>query len=90
MMFEWDEQKNKLNIAKHGIDFTDAKEIWQGPVMEGTSNQVQHDEPRVLAVGVMRGYCITVVYTWRGDVRRLISARKARTNERENYEKKLR
>ncbi len=33
-MFEWDDNKNNGNIAKHGIDFEAAKLIWLGPVIE--------------------------------------------------------
>ena len=89
-IYEWDNEKNKLNIAKHGIDFTDAKEIWQSPVVEFASNQNQHNEQRVLAIGLIQGYCITVIYTWRGTAKRLISARKARKDERENYQNAIR
>jgi hypothetical protein len=85
-VFEWDEEKRRRNIEKHGIDFIDAKEIWQDLVIEMPSGQPHHGEDRILAIGLCEGRCITVVYTWRGDNRRLISARKARTNERTYYE----
>lgn len=81
--FEWDDAKNALNIEKHGIDFEDAVGIWEGPVLVGSSPRGGED--RWIAVGMMAGIEIAVVYTERGTVRRLISARRARTNERRAY-----
>ena len=85
MSFEWNEDKNKINIVKHGIDFVDAKDIWQGQVLEFPSPQ-DHSEERIVTIGLCEERYITVIYTCRGNNRRLISARKARKNEQENYE----
>ena len=71
---------------QHGIDFEDAKEIWQGEVLEVPSEQDEHGEQRHLAYGVLEGRIIAVVFTWRDGVRRLISARRARTYERRRYQ----
>ena len=84
-MFEWDEEKRQKNLKKHGIDFVKAKEIWQSPVLEIPSPQTQHGEPRFLAIGKINEFCITVIYTSRKDKKRLISARKARKYEQEDY-----
>jgi hypothetical protein len=90
-VFEWNDEKRLINLEKHGIDFVDAKEIWQRPVMELPSPQVGHDEDRIIAIGQIEGRAIVVViYTWRGDNRRLISARKARKNEQAHYENEFR
>ena len=89
MGFEWDENKRLTNVRNHGIDFEDAKEIWQGPLFELPSPQSHHGEERFLATGQIGGRCITVVFTWRGENRRIISARPARRYERENYQKKI-
>ena len=89
-MFEWDEEKRALNLDKHGIDFIDAKELWSGAVLEAVSPQTQHNEERIVAIGKIEGRCIAVIYTWRGDNRRLISARKARRNEQQAYENAIR
>jgi len=85
MEFEWHDQKRRTNLSRHGIDFEDAIAIWDGPVLEVPSPQLHHGEERFLAVGQCEGRIIAVVFTWRGKVRRLISARAARKNERENY-----
>ena len=89
MGFEWDENKRQKNLRNHGIDSERAKEIWQGPVLEVPSSQKSHGEERVLALGQTEGRFLTVVFTWRGKNRRIISARVARRYERENYQKEI-
>lgn len=84
MDFEWDHNKNRLNIEKHGIDFEDARRIFDGAIAEAESRQA-HGEIRMEAIGVLGDREIVVVYTWRGSKRRLISARRARQNERTRY-----
>ena len=90
MAFEWNEEKNKLNVEKHGIDFVDAKEIWKGLVLDLPSPQDHHSEERFIAIGLSKERHITVIYTWRDTNRRLISARKARDNEQKKYENETR
>lgn len=60
-MFEWNDKKRLTNLDKHGIDFIDAKEIWQGPVLELLSPQQDHDEQRIIAIGQVEGRCIAVI-----------------------------
>ena len=86
MRFEWDESKCLANLQKHGIDFIRAKEIWWGDVLEVPSPQEDHGEKRYLAYGRLEGRVVAVVYTWRGEARRIISARRARDYEREAYQ----
>jgi uncharacterized DUF497 family protein len=86
MLFEWYERKRLENLSKHGIDFVDAKEIWEGDVLEVPSDQQEHGEQRHIAYGMLKGRIIAVVFTWRGEARRLISARRARRHERQDYQ----
>ena len=88
MLFEWDESKRQANLAKHYIDFLDAKQVFEGPVFERVDNR--HGEDRILAIGLMEGIEIVVVYTMRGKRRRIISARRAHRDERQNYASRLR
>jgi len=81
--FEWEDAKNLRNVANHGIDFEDAIGIWAGPLLVRPSDR--DGEVRWLAVGRLDGREIAVAYTVRGPRLRLISARRARTNEREAY-----
>ena len=83
MLFEWDDSKRQSNLAKHGVDFQDALRIFEGPVFEKVNRS--HGEDRVLAVGVIEGVEIVVVYVIRGRHRRIISARRAHRDERQDY-----
>ena len=83
MLFDWDETKRQSNLAKQLIDFADAVQIFEGPVFEKV--QRRHDENRVLAVGLLEDIQ-TVVIAMRGKYRRIISARRANRNERQDYE----
>ncbi len=85
-MFEWDERKRASNLAKHGIDFLDAATIFEGAVLEGEDDRKDYGERRYGAFGQTRsGDIVLVLYTWRGKRRRIISARRAGSDEIENY-----
>ena len=81
--FEWDERKCVANLAKHGIDFADAVRVFAGPTIELRSNR--DGEERWIVVGAVEGRELAVVYTVRGGRCRIISARRARRNERGAY-----
>jgi uncharacterized protein len=83
MLFEWDESKRRSNLAKHGIDFQDALRVFEAPVFEKANRS--HGEARILAVGLIEGVEIVVVYVIRGKRRRIISARRAHRDERQDY-----
>ena len=85
MDFEWDPAKNAANIAKHSIDFEDARHIFDGPVLEAVDDRQEYGETRMAAIGVVEGRELYVVYTMRGEHRRIISARRANRHEREAY-----
>lgn len=84
-MYEWDERKQVENLAKHGVDFDDAVRIFDGPVVEAPDDRRDYGESRIRAFGEVEGVVLCVVYTRRGSRRRIISARKARRDERESY-----
>jgi uncharacterized protein len=87
MLFEWDESKRQANLAKHRIDFRDAKRVFDGPVFERIGTR--HGEDRIFAIGLMEDIEIVVVYVMRGTRRRVISARRADRNERQEYKSRL-
>jgi uncharacterized protein len=51
MLFEWDESKRRANLARHHIDFRDAKRMFDGPVLERIERR--HGEDRIFAIGLM-------------------------------------
>jgi uncharacterized DUF497 family protein len=83
MLFEWDESKRQTNLAKHHIDFRDAQRIFESAVFE--KSETRQGEDRIVAIGLIEGIEIVVVYTIRGKLRRIISARRAHRDERQEY-----
>lgn len=83
LVFEWSPWKNDVNIRKHGIDFGDAITIFSNFTLVLDSNR--NGEERFKAIGMLRGREVAVVYTIRGDTLRIISARRARKDERTAY-----
>ncbi|MDX2224707.1 MAG: BrnT family toxin [Rhodospirillaceae bacterium] len=85
MSFEWDPDKTAHNFAKHGVDFNEAVKIFAGPVIEWADDRWAYGETRLISIGRFREQCLTVVSTWRGENRRIISARKANGKEKRAY-----
>lgn len=89
MRFDWNSAKNRSNIRDHGVDFADAKAIFDGPTWERYDDREDYGEERWVAIGLVKGLELTVVYTdlrtRSGVVRQIISARRATRNEREAY-----
>jgi uncharacterized DUF497 family protein len=80
--FEWDPAKNERNIDERGLDFADAPELWQSPMIVWPDRRRDYGENRYNALGNLRGRIVVVTFTLRDvDVCRVISMRKA--NERE-------
>jgi hypothetical protein len=82
--FEWDEDKRRSNIVKHGIDFNDATEVFDDP-LAFTYSSPHATEARRVTVGSMKGTLVAVISTERNRVIRIISARVARRKERQQY-----
>ena len=88
-MFEWDESKADTNKIKHGISFADTFAVFDDPNAV-TVEDFQQDEQRYATIGMDAfGRILVVVYTWRGENIRIISARKALRNEVKQYEDEI-
>jgi uncharacterized protein len=85
MMFEWDKAKNRANIEKHGIDFEDACRIFHYSVLEKIDHRRDYGETRIRVLGMMDCEIVHLVYVLRNGNYRIISARKARKDERRKY-----
>lgn len=87
MRFEWDPDKNELNIEKHKVSFEDAAEIWDDPDLL-ILHARKVGEKRLMAIGRTYAMLLSVVHTERGeDTVRIISARRATERERKSYER---
>jgi uncharacterized DUF497 family protein len=85
MKFEYDPAKSESNKVKHGIDFEEAKALWDD--LDRLEAPIQRPgEQRHLLVGVIGTLHWTAIITYRIDVCRLISVRRSRHDEVENYE----
>ena len=88
LVFEWDHQKAKTNLAKHGVSFDEACTVFKDE-MSITIGDPLHsdDEDRFVVIGrSFRNRILVVVHTDRGDRIRIISARSATRKERIHYE----
>ncbi len=84
--FEWDENKNESNQLKHNLSFEDAKEVFDDRNrIQYIMNTRKYGERRWKTVGLIIGIFITVVYTVRNKVFRIISARRANKKEKRDY-----
>ena len=74
MFVEWDEAKRVSNLEVHGVDFMDAALIFEGIFLEAEDKRSEYGEQRFRALGRVGDDTFMVAYTWRGEVRRIISA----------------
>ena len=86
-MFEFDPAKSAANLAKHGIDFEAAKQLWNDetsisiPAKEG-----EDGEARTMVIGQIEGKFWSAIVTFRGIIVRIISVRRSRNDEKELYD----
>lgn len=89
MNVEWDENKNHINIRKHGIDFADVHGVFDDPMIVQVDDR-DYDEVCWKGTGYLTNFVVVVIYVkLDGDTVRLISARKALTHERRHFEQEL-
>jgi uncharacterized protein len=88
--FEWDEEKNRENIRKHELDFADAWEIFDAPMLANLDTREDYGEDRWIGIGFLKNFVVVVVCSESEDVIRIISLRKALKHERTRFEEALR
>jgi uncharacterized DUF497 family protein len=86
-MFKWDGAKSEANLAARGFDFAHACLVFDGPTLELDDDRSDYGERRTQVIGRVGADILFVVFTWRGSVRRIISARLANRKERDIHEK---
>jgi uncharacterized protein len=87
MEFEWNPDKAASNLRKHGISFDDAADAIRRDfsLVEVVDLDSDPSEERVKAYAMLDGVVLTIIFTMRGDVCRLISARRADKHEQDTY-----
>ena len=90
MATHWDPNKARTNFAKHGVTFEDAESALTDPLGLTKDDPDAHGESRFVTVGAdALGRIVTLIYTYRRDTVRLISARPATRKETEAYAKRI-
>ena len=86
MKYQWDKNKAASNLQKHGIEFADAISVFSDELAI-TIPENRFDEERFVTIGTdVFGRILVIVFTWRSEEIRLISARLAERRERKQYE----
>ena len=89
MDYQWDPEKADLKYKKHGIDFADAVGVFEDEWALTIKQEIIKNEQRFASIGTdFLGRIVVVVYTFRDDDIRLISARPATKSERNIYEQR--
>ena len=85
LRIQWDDKKNEINRKKHGLSLEEASYVFNDPYRKEYFDVFHsNEEDRYRVIGSI-GKIIFVVYTERGDVTRMISARLATASERRAY-----
>jgi uncharacterized DUF497 family protein len=84
--FEWDDAKAAENWRRHGVTFRQGAEALGDPfAIEEIDDREDYGKERVNVLGMRQGVILHVIYTERGDRIRIISARRATTDEQDDY-----
>jgi uncharacterized protein len=85
VVIEWDEAKRQSNLLKHGLDFADAEFIFDHDVWEIEDTREDYGEERIITFGLLKGRVVILIYTPKADGIRMISLRKADSDEERLY-----
>jgi len=82
---EFDDAKRVRNLAKHGLDFKDAKDAFLGPLVTFIDDRFEYGEDRYITYAMLRGRVVVIAHTESDSRIRVISMRKANTDEQAAY-----
>jgi uncharacterized protein len=89
MDIEFDEAKRQTTLAQRGLDFADALTLFEAPSFTLTDDRKNYGEERFLTVGFLNSRMVIVVWTPRGETRRIISMRKCNAREQDEFGRRL-
>jgi uncharacterized DUF497 family protein len=89
MDIEFDPDKRDKTLAERGLDFARAGEVFAGPTLTQRDSREDYGEDRYITAGLLDGRMVVMVWTPRGEARRIISLRKANDREIEKHAQKL-
>jgi uncharacterized DUF497 family protein len=85
----WDKAKRQKTLAEHGLDFADAHHVFAGRRANLPDDRKDYGEPRFITAGRLCGRFVVLVWTPRGDDKRIISMRYGHADEEAYYEEQL-
>ena len=89
MLIEFDPDKRDKALAERGLDFARAAEVFAARHFTAEDERVGYSESRYITVGQLDGRMVVMVWTPRGEARRIISMRKANEREQVRYAHRL-
>lgn len=89
MHIEFDADKHEKTLAERGVDFARASEVFAGRHFTAEDTRDEYGEHRYITLGKLDGRVVVMVWTQRGEARRIISMRKANEREKERYAHRL-
>ena len=84
-MMTWDENKRRLNLKRHGIDFIEVESVFDSPVYTEEDRTTRHSELRLRTLGLLRGKVVLLIWASFGDEGRIISCRYGDKHETRDY-----
>jgi len=89
MLIEFDPDKRNKTLTERGLDFARGDEVFAGRHFTAEDIREDYSEPRYITVGNLDGRMVVMVWTPRGEARRIISMRKANEREQARYAHRL-
>lgn len=86
MLYEWDDEKHKRNLATHGVDFADGEGFEWKKCYTEQDQRNEYGEDRFVSIGPIQKRLYVIVWTMRENKVRIISLRKANSREVKRYE----
>lgn len=87
MRYSWDEAKRQANLQKHGLDFVDAEKVFDSPLVLIEDTRETYDERRMIGIGLLDFLVVLIVHLESDEEIRVISMRKADSDETDLYYK---
>ncbi len=89
MKYECDEAKNRTNLAKHGLSFEDAEQVFAGPSVTFEDDRFAYGEERLITLGLLGGRLVVIAHSPLDEATRIISMRKGNRREKKIYQERL-
>ena len=89
MKIEFDRAKRVSTLENRGLDMAQADEIFAGNTITVEDDRMEYGEKRFITVGLLKYRMVILVWTPRGEARRIISMRKANAREQKIYKTRL-